>query len=66
MEAGGEIQAGRRLDVVLGILIGIVLGIGIVAAFVFLGSEDAIDAPRVTEPAGKVNQMGLTGRRGER
>ncbi len=38
----------RRLDLALGILLGLVLGLGIVSAFVFLGSEGAIDAPRIT------------------
>ena len=31
----------------LGIVLGIVLGLGIVSAFVFLGSEGSIDAPRI-------------------
>ena len=36
----------------LGIVLGIVLGIGILTAFLFLGSEDAIDAPALNdEPA---------------
>lgn len=35
------------VDRTLGILLGLVLGLGIVTAFVFLGSEDAIDAPRI-------------------
>jgi hypothetical protein len=39
-----------RADVVLGIVLGIVLGMAVIAAFVFLGSEDTIDAPRVTAP----------------
>ncbi|HEX3734299.1 MAG TPA: hypothetical protein VHU86_04020 [Solirubrobacterales bacterium] len=38
----------RRRDLVLGILVGIVLGLGIVAAFVFLGSEGTVDAPRIS------------------
>jgi hypothetical protein len=38
----------RRLDLVLGIVLGVVLGLGLVSAFVFLGSEGAIDAPRIT------------------
>ena len=37
----------RWLDRVLGIVIGIVLGVGIIVAFVFLGSEETIDAPRL-------------------
>ena len=35
----------------IGILLGIILGVGIVTAFLFLGSEDTIDAPRVSEQA---------------
>lgn len=38
----------RGLDRVIGILLGIVLGVGIVTAFVFLGSEGTIDAPRIS------------------
>jgi hypothetical protein len=38
----------RRLDLVLGVVLGLVLGLGVVSAFVFLGSEGAIDAPRIT------------------
>jgi hypothetical protein len=39
----------RRLDRVLGIGLGILLGIGIVVIFVFFGSEGTIDAPRIDE-----------------
>ena len=39
---------GRRIDLVLGIVVGLVLGIAVVAAFVFLGSEGTIDAPRIS------------------
>jgi hypothetical protein len=39
---------GRRIDLALGIVIGLVLGIAVVAAFVFLGSEGTIDAPRIS------------------
>ena len=38
----------RRLDLALGIVLGLVLGLGVVSAFVFLGSEGAIDAPRIS------------------
>jgi hypothetical protein len=37
----------RRFDWVLGIVIGIVLGLAVAAGFVFLGSEDTVDAPRI-------------------
>jgi hypothetical protein len=37
----------RRLDWVFGILLGILLGLAIVTAFLVLGSEDTIDAPSV-------------------
>ena len=40
-------RRGRVLDRVIGIVLGLVLGIGIVTAYVFLGSEETIDAPRV-------------------
>jgi hypothetical protein len=39
---------GRWLERGLGIALGLVLGVAVVAAFVFLGSEDTIDAPRIT------------------
>lgn len=39
----------RRLDLAVGILIGVVLGLGVIAAFVFLGSEGSIDAPRISK-----------------
>ena len=37
----------KARDRVIGILLGILLGVGIVTAFVFLGSEQTIDAPRL-------------------
>jgi hypothetical protein len=37
-----------RGDLVVGILVGVLLGLGIVAAFVFLGSEGTVDAPRIS------------------
>lgn len=40
-------RRGRATDRVIGILLGLALGIGIVTAYVFLGSEDTIDAPRI-------------------
>lgn len=50
----------RRFDWVLGIVIGIVLGLAVAAGFVFLGSEDTVDAPRIhgvetAKPAGQAN-----------
>jgi hypothetical protein len=38
----------RRVDLVLGIVVGLILGVGVCAAFVFLGSEGTIDAPRIS------------------
>ncbi len=40
-------QRRRRLELALAIFIGIVLGLAVVSAFVFLGSEGSIDAPRI-------------------
>lgn len=37
----------RRFDWVIGVVLGIVLGLGVAAAFVFIGSEDTVDAPQV-------------------
>jgi hypothetical protein len=37
----------KARDRAIGILLGVLLGIGIVTAFVFLGSEQTIDAPRL-------------------
>jgi hypothetical protein len=41
-------RRGRRIDLALGIALGLALGIALVAAFVFLGSESAVDAPRIS------------------
>ena len=47
-----------RSDRLLGILLGIAIGIAIVAIFVFVFSEDTVDAPKIdsgaptAEPAG--------------
>jgi hypothetical protein len=38
----------RRSDLTIGVVVGIVLGIAVLAAFVFLGSEGSIDAPRIS------------------
>ncbi len=41
-------RGGRRLDYAVGIAVGVVLGIVVIAAFLFLGSEGTIDAPRIS------------------
>ncbi|MEK6277769.1 MAG: hypothetical protein AABM29_07145 [Actinomycetota bacterium] len=38
----------RWPDRILGVLLGILLGLGVVTTFVFLGSEETIDAPRIS------------------
>lgn len=43
----GEARARRRSDWVIGIALGIVLGVAIVATFLYFGSEDTIDAPSI-------------------
>ena len=40
-------RRGRRIDLWLGIVLGIALGIAIVAVFVFVFSEETVDAPRL-------------------
>jgi hypothetical protein len=37
----------RRIDLWLGIVLGLVLGVAIVAVFVFVFSEETVDAPRL-------------------
>ena len=39
----------KARDRAIGILLGVLLGIGIVTAFVFFGSEGTIDAPRIDQ-----------------
>ena len=51
----------RRADLAIGIPVGFVVGIAILIAFLFFGSEGAIDAPRISgvdsgKPA-KVRQL---------
>lgn len=41
----------RGVDRVAGILLGIALGLAIVAIFVFVFSEDTVDAPSIDEGA---------------
>jgi hypothetical protein len=41
----------RRGDLILGVALGIVLGLAIVAVFVFVFSEDTVDAPSIDEGA---------------
>ena len=41
----------RRGDRLLGIVLGIALGLAIVAVFVFVFSEDTVDAPSIDEGA---------------
>ena len=41
----------RRGELVLGIALGIALGLAIVAVFVFVFSEDTVDAPSINEDA---------------
>jgi hypothetical protein len=44
-----RLHGGLWPDRIIGIVLGIVLGIGIITAFVFLGSEGTIDAPSLNE-----------------
>ena len=48
----------------VGVFVGLLLGVGIVIVFVFLGSEDTIDAPRISGIQGE--QEDQSGRAGER
>lgn len=41
----------RRGDLAVGIALGIALGLAIVAVFVFVFSEDTVDAPSIDEGA---------------
>lgn len=38
----------RRLDLAVGIALGLVLGVAIVVGFVFFGSEGTVDSPRIS------------------
>lgn len=51
----------------VGILVGLVLGVAVVAAFVFLGSEGTIDAPRISGvDSGKPSQENGPARESEK
>jgi hypothetical protein len=41
----------RRGDLILGIVLGVALGIAILAVFVFVFSEDTVDAPSIDRGA---------------
>jgi hypothetical protein len=41
-------RRGRWVDRTVGVTLGLVLGIGVIAVFVFKGSEGTIDAPRIS------------------
>jgi hypothetical protein len=45
---GAALRRHRWVDLGVGILLGIVLGLCVIVGFVFLGSEGSIDAPRIT------------------
>jgi hypothetical protein len=42
----------RRGDLLIGILVGLLLGLAIVAVFVFVFSEDTVDAPSIDRANG--------------
>ena len=64
VETGGGRRRHRGLDRAIGIVLGILLGIGIVTAFVFLGSEGTIDAPRLNDGTARGGAGGNPGRGG--
>jgi hypothetical protein len=49
-----------RLDRILGIAVGLVLGVGVVTAFVFLGAEETIDDPALSGDDGARDSEGGT------
>ena len=64
-EADARTARGRRsrwLDRALGIVLGIALGIAVIIAFVFYGSEQTIDAPRISGGHIRQSQGGHAGR----
>ncbi len=46
----------RHRDLALGILLGLVLGLVLVALFVFVFSEDAVDAPSIDDQPAPLTQ----------
>lgn len=40
-------RRGRRLDLALGVALGLIAGLAIVVAFVFLGDAGSIDSPHI-------------------
>ena len=42
----------RWRDRVIGIVLGLILGVGIVTGFVFIYSEETVDAPSISEEGG--------------
>lgn len=47
-EARLVIRRRRRVDLAIGIPVGLIVGIAILVAFLFFGSEGTIDAPRIS------------------
>jgi hypothetical protein len=48
----------RRADLAIGIVTGIVLGLAIIAVFVFVFSEDTVDAPSIDRATTTQNSAG--------
>lgn len=44
----GSKRGGRRLDLAVGITLGALIGVAVIVAFVFFGSEGTIDAPQIS------------------
>jgi len=53
-------RRGRRIDLLIGIPLGIIAGLAIITAFLFLGSEGTIDAPRISGVDGGSGASGAT------
>ncbi len=54
-------RPGGKIDLLIGIPLGILLGVGIISAFLFLGSEGTIDAPRISGVTGGAGATGPAG-----